>query len=140
MGNFFYDLKRGQDYEIKTKELYGDNYHFEQPTSERNREYYDLKITNKSSGVVEYVEVKSDFIAINTKNVAIEIEYRGKDSGLTITKADYYIIHAVGLCAYKILVTELKDIIKKCRIVYGGDRGCSKIKLVPLRLLTKYKI
>ena len=75
-------------------------------------------------------------------NIAIEIEFRGKPSGLSITKADYW-MHVLSLedemqMALLFSVSKLKELVKKtirmpdAKIVYGGDDGASKLVLVPI--------
>ena len=75
-------------------------------------------------------------------NIAIEIEFRGKPSGLSTTKADYW-IHVLSLgdemqMALLFSVPKLKELVKKAirmpstKIVHGGDEGASKLILMPI--------
>ena len=78
----------------------------------------------------------------NTGNIAIEIEFKGKPSGLSVTKADYW-IHILSLedemqMALLFSVPKLKELVKKAlrihstNIVYGGDNNASKLILIPI--------
>ena len=78
----------------------------------------------------------------STGNIAIEIEFRGKPSGLSVTKADYW-MHILSLedemqMALLFSVPKLIELVKKAirmpnaRIVYGGDDGASKLVLIPI--------
>tara|TARA_R100000808_G_scaffold3720_1_gene12848 strand:- start:16871 stop:17335 length:465 start_codon:yes stop_codon:yes gene_type:complete len=78
-----------------------------------------------------------------TGNIAIEIRYKGKDSGITITEASTWI----HLLSYKddivggfiLNVKKLKERIKelnkakKVKIVMGGDDNMSQLVLVPIK-------
>jgi len=82
------------------------------------------------------VEVKMDRLCQKTGNVFIEIESRGKPSGIYTTKSRYY---AVGLWVEKrkdqvfvfIPVKILKKLMKKYPIKNGGDNWTSKGHIVP---------
>lgn len=50
---------------------------------------YDLKLT-LSNGNILTIEIKTDYMAARTGNVAIEYESRGKASGIVATQADLY--------------------------------------------------
>ncbi len=81
-----------------------------------------------------------------TGNIAIELMSRGKLSGLTITKAEWWCQiltikgNIVGI--YMVPVKKLKKIVKKSvefgrgRVVMGGDNDTSEIALIPLEDLT----
>ena len=106
---------------------------------------YDLSITH-TNGSKTLVEVKADFMAKKTGNVAIECECNGKQSGITATKADVWAIFAVrrngafsAHDCYIVPTRELTDIASRCRCVRGGDGYRARMHLVPLVLLEKYK-
>lgn len=77
-----------------------------------------------------------------TGNIAIELSYFGKKSGLAITEADWW----ATILSWKddvkgvilIPVTNMKKIVKNSVkngrgvIVMGGDEGASELALVPL--------
>ena len=81
-----------------------------------------------------------------TGNIAIELMSRGKLSGLTITKAEWWcqILTIKGdiVGVYMVPVKKLKKIVKKSvefgrgRVVMGGDNDTSEIALIPLEDLT----
>jgi len=105
--DFKYDLKVGQ---VKEKEL-GDI------------------LTDKT------IEVKNDLQATDTGNVYVEYFSRGKPSGISTTKSDYYCF-AFGNTYHLIPTEELKT---KCRKYLntnkdkkGGDNNTSKGILLPI--------
>ena len=85
------------------------------------------------------IEVKTDRMAHKTGNIVIEFESRGKLSGISTTKADYWMIwieeSGIGLF---IPTDKLKEIVKDCKIVNGGDNNTSKLYLVPLNYILNY--
>ena len=106
--NFEYDLKIGQ---IKEKEL-------------------GYILDNKT------IEVKTDLQASKTRRVFVEYESRGKPSGISKTKADYYCFVVSEFSYIIIKTTALKN---KCRKYLktsldkkGGDNNTSKGILLPL--------
>ena len=92
-----------------------------------NHEKYDLKY--QIGDITKTFEVKEDFMCKSTGNVAVEFHSRGKDSGIAVTKADFYVyrIHEnAGIFDYVMPTKELKRIIdekKYFRVVNGGDAG-----------------
>lgn len=117
--NFDIDLSWGQVYEEKIKQLL------------------------ESKGKIE-VKTERDIWA-TTGNIAIEYECRGKKSGISVTKADWW-FHVltlddimVGMVSFpvprlKMLMRAMYDqgIAKK---VNGGDDNASKMLLLPLKEL-----
>jgi hypothetical protein len=80
----------------------------------------------------------------DTGNLAIEIAYKGKPSGLAATEADYW-LHILEVDGHEFTsllfpVDVLKKIIKAIknpRIVMGGDGNQSKLVLIPVIELFK---
>ena len=100
--NFEYDLKLGQ---VKEKEL-------------------GHIFNNKT------IEVKTDLKAAETGRVFVEYESRGKPSGISKSKSDYYCF-VISEFSYIIIKTE--ELKNKCRNllnteldVRGGDNNTSK--------------
>ena len=90
------------------------------------------------------VEVKTERDKwFETRNIAIELSYYGKKSGLTVTEADWWAqiltlnndIRGVILLPVKKLKEIVKRSVKKGngRIVMGGDDEASEIALIPLK-------
>ena len=78
-----------------------------------------------------------------TGNIAIEYECNGKPSGLSATQADFW-FHELRkdnktYCIFCYPVKELKEkarpYFKAGKIIAGGDRGASKMVLVPIKEL-----
>jgi len=97
----------------------------------RHDNKYDIKakIGNKTFTF----EVKQDFTCAHTGNVGVEFECRGRKSGISVSKSDYYvyIIHRPDGKKVFILPTKnIKNMIARkeySRIVSGGDRGSNSM-------------
>lgn len=50
---------------------------------------YDLRVLVE--GEPFYLEVKEDFMCMNTGNVCVEFECRGKPSGIAVSKAQFFV-------------------------------------------------
>ncbi|MBN2661562.1 MAG: hypothetical protein JXR54_09875 [Tannerellaceae bacterium] len=108
---------------------------------------YDLKVGNvaekKLSEILskKKIEVKIDRWAQVTGNIAVEFESRGKPSGITTTKADYwcFVIEVKSKQDLMILVEtkKLKDVARRYwdlgRIKRMGDNNTSMAVLVPYK-------
>ena len=81
----------------------------------------------------EWIEIKSDEMSKKTGNIVIEIEFDGKPSALSTTKASYWIIHT-GLKIIKITPDQLRIVIAKndLKTVRFIARGDTKPKLAYL--------
>lgn len=104
-------------------------------------DYYTVKNNKRVA-----FEVKADKLAYRTGNLPIEFQCNNKPSGLTATKADYWIIFAVDANGkyevYKFPVNELKELVLKenCRKVNGGDGWRARMYLLKKSKCSKYKI
>tara|TARA_Y100000004_G_C8930184_1_gene419560 strand:+ start:1135 stop:1683 length:549 start_codon:yes stop_codon:yes gene_type:complete len=107
-----------------------------------NKDYrYDLRHYSPSKDQELLFEVKTDDYCTtdsDTGNIAVEIEYKSKPSGLSKTYAQwfvYYYKHLPDENIWMIQVDNLKELIKnnrdKVKIVYGGDNNDSRIVLIP---------
>jgi len=107
-----------------------------------NKDYkYDLRMYSPSKDMDLLFEVKTDDYCTpdsDTGNIAVEIEYKSKPSGLSTTYAQwfvYYYKHLNEDNLWMIQVGNLKELIKnnrdKVKIVYGGDNNDSRIVLIP---------
>ena len=109
--------------------------------------YYDLEFGEQAEDWVKEifsnggkVEVKFDRMAHLTGNLFVEIYSRGKASGISTTKANYWIFRIEEKSYALIVNTEkLKEL---CRIVYqtdgfvkGGDNNTSDGVLIPIKLI-----
>ena len=92
------------------------------------------------------VEVKTERgLWRETGNICVEIRYRGKPSGISITVAKWWIhvladgdcIESAFLFPVKVLKQKIKKWLKRgvARIVMGGDDSESQIVLIPIREL-----
>ena len=87
---------------------------------------WDLKF--EKAGKHTTVEVKEDFTCARTGNVGLEFSCRGKDSGISVSKSDFYCykIHEPNDTTgfYLIPTNKLKDLIEDkayFMVVNGGD-------------------
>jgi hypothetical protein len=111
--SFYYDLDFGEQAEDWVKELFSDG---------------------------TKVEVKFDRMAHLTGNLFVEVYSRGKASGISTTKANYWIFRIQEKSYALIVNTEkLKEL---CRIVHqtdglvrGGDNNTSYGVLIPIKLI-----
>ena len=119
-GNFDLDLNFGQIYEEKVRNIF------------------------EGDGSIE-VKTERD-IWQKTGNIAIEIRYRGKPSGISSTDAKWW-IHILSNdndieTALMFKVEKLKKKIKQmvmlgmARVVIGGDNDNSEIVLLPIDKIT----
>lgn len=127
------DLKVGQFYEREALKLFKYTTYEFCDTCE-----YDILLDNRIK-----IEVKADRLAYATDNLAIEVEYRDRPSGISTTEAQYYIFFVIHRNAdddvYIFPTDHLKNLIQDCKSVYGGDRKSSKIYLLPISMCDKYK-
>jgi len=91
-----------------------------------------------------HVEVKSDYMAQKTGNVAVEVECRGKPSGLNVTEANWWVyrihteedvINVLIDPSQLLMAIDLDDTnpCPKLRMVEGGDNGSrTKMWLFPM--------
>ncbi len=135
---FHKSLKQGQKYEKKCLEYldYDNVIHKEGYFKE-----YDLTIYKYGEPI--RIEVKSDRQASKTGNLAIEYECNNKPSGITSTEADfwiYFIVYHDRDECYKIPIDDLKNLVKDCRKVSGGDGMKSRMYLLNKNKCEKYLI
>ena len=108
--DFKYDLKVGQTKEIELGNIF----------------------TNKT------IEVKYDLQGLNTDNIFIEYESRGKKSGISTSLSDYYCF-CLGETFHLIKTLDLKkrcrEYINTKRDIKGGDNNTSKGILLPINKL-----
>ena len=105
---------------------------------------YDLKvgqIKEEELGKILYekrIEVKYDLQALDTGNVYVEYESRGKRSGISTSEAEFYCF-AFGdtfhLIETKLLKSRCRKYINTNRDKRGGDSNTSKGILLPIKEL-----
>ena len=84
------------------------------------------------------IEVKYDLRALETNNVYVEYQSRGKLSGISTTKSDYYCCaygEAYHLIETKILKERCRKYLNTNRDKLGGDNNTSKGILLPINEL-----
>ena len=116
--NFDFDLKFGQEKENELQEILHN----------------------------EPLECKCDKRCIDTGNVFVEFEDRGKPSGISITKSTFY-----AFCLYKkerekkqiwvLIPTEiLKKLMQKYPVKSGGDNWEARGHIIPKQDLLNYEL
>ena len=138
MNKFQKDLATGHEYEKRSLlYLHYDTHKFIQGYHKE----YDLEIIKDGKKIK--IEVKSDKQASLTNNLAIEYECNKKPSGITSTTADYWVYFIVfedrEEC-YKIPTEELKELVKDCKQVSGGDGQRSRLYLINKSIVKDYLI
>jgi hypothetical protein len=108
--DFKYDLQIGQNYETSLYELLG-----------------------------KRIEVKRDFKCLETGNIFIEYESRGKKSGISTSEAEWWCYWLSDFHLVLIELDKLKIICRQYlntnRDVRGGDMNTSKGILLPVKTL-----
>jgi hypothetical protein len=91
----------------------------------------------------EKIEVKTERDKWKeTGNICIEFRCRGKESGIAVTEAKWW-VHVLAdgdetVCMLMFPIDKLKEIarkhvVNKAQVVYGGDDNLSKMVLIPLK-------
>jgi hypothetical protein len=139
MQTFFRDLARGEQIEYNILYLIQKKY----PKAYKIKGYckdYDLFIPEIQAGI----EVKSDEKSKYTGNIVVEIEFNGKPSALSTTKADYWVWYD-GECVTFFKPKDIRNCIDEnnlsvCSFVGKGDVKEKKAYLVKKNMLYKYAI
>jgi hypothetical protein len=140
MNKFYECLDQGKIYEVETlKYLDYDSFSF------NDNNAYDIAIIKDDKKTL--IEVKSEKLASKTGNICIEYYCRGKPSGISVTKAEYYFIYVVisdvKYRVFKVPTNDIKEMIKNklfIRDCIGGDNLASKMFLFSIKSLEKYEI
>ena len=128
MNSFYADLKDGKQTENDVltiiKKKYPKSYIIEGYFKD-----YDIYVPEKNMGI----EVKKDVKSQETGNLVIEVEFNGKPSALSVTKADYCVFYD-GDNYIWITPKMLKDLTEACghavEFVGNGDTKSKKAYLM----------
>ena len=133
------DLKRGQDIEDKVLSIIKGKY----PQAHKIKGYfkdYDIYIPE----IDKSVEVKSDEQSKHTGNILIEVEFDGKPSALSTSKADFWVWwDGYGFHWFSIehIWQCINDLGAKTRTFIGkGDTKEKKAYLIRKHRLYKYRL
>ena len=109
---------------------------------------YDIIMYSPKADKNLYMEVKTDnYVDDNndTGNIAIEIRYRGKPSGISTTKSDWWIYYMPDISVNNLwmmpcdkLKRFIKENIKDLKVVKGGDNNWSELVLIPRKKYAQY--
>ena len=138
---FISDKLFGKKYERNFVELIEyDSYRF--PENDYHKEW-DIEITK--DGEITHFEVKADRRTFATGNICLEFAYNGEDSGITSTKADYWVLYVVnGDKTERIYLVPTEDLRKIIadelyhKTINCGDGWKSKCYLFKEEVFTKY--
>lgn len=112
-----------------------------------NAENFDIDLLRGLNGEVEALdiltgklEVKTDFKAYKTGNLAIEIESNGKPSGLSTTEANWWLFNIripnnepMLLIISRHRLRKLAQMhIHRGHVTMGGDKNLSKLVIIPI--------
>tara|TARA_A100001391_G_scaffold88113_1_gene58369 strand:- start:3875 stop:4372 length:498 start_codon:yes stop_codon:yes gene_type:complete len=113
-----------------------------------NNKDYDIVMYSPKADKNLYMEVKTDnYVDDNndTGNIAIEIRYRGKPSGISTTKADWWIYYMPDISSSNLWMMEcsklkrfIKENIQDLKVVKGGDNNWSELVLIPRKKYAQY--
>jgi hypothetical protein len=86
------------------------------------------------------LEIKHDLQAAKSGHVAIEVQHRGKPSGIMVSSAAWWCI-VLDQEGVLLKADELRKavITRRFREAAAGDRGASIVKLVPVEVLKAMK-
>ncbi len=94
---------------------------------------YDIRMKTPPGEVIT-IEIKEDFTCQKTGNIGLEYHCRGKPSGISVSKADFYLykVHEPNgeKNMYVIKTSNLKEMIEGelyHRTVSGGDPGSNSL-------------
>jgi len=104
----------------------------------------DMKRGNEQQQLVmdifegESFEIKSDFMAHKTGNIAIEFQCRGKDSGIRKTESDHWVYKITEPDIIIIFNTGrlrkfVEDNMNTYKVIMGGDDYSSRMMLIPIK-------
>jgi hypothetical protein len=133
---FAEDLARGQDNEKRIAQIIKKKYPYAR-TIIRDGYFkaWDIKVENPDTTV----EVKQDDRAKETGNLIFETEMEGKPSGITTTKAEWW-VQTVADKDYWFSVEELREFLAKYPIVKRKIKGglTGRCHLVPINHIEAY--
>ena len=111
-------------------------------------EDYDIIMYSPKADKNLYMEIKTDnYVNDNndTGNIAIEIRYKGNPSGISATKADWWVYYMPEISVNNLWMMEcnklkrfIKENIKDLKVVKGGDNNWSELVLIPRKKYIQY--
>jgi hypothetical protein len=135
--SFRTDLTRANATEKEISKLLSNQYGMETLEIGNTFEYDLLVRTNKLRNIL--LEIKEDFKCGSTGNFLLEFEYKGKPSGISTSKAEFYIhkLHMKdGIEYWSTSSEKLKWMIEEklyFKIVEGGDGSKDAQKVTGIR-------
>jgi hypothetical protein len=109
---------------------------------------YDLIMYSPKHDKNLKMEVKTDDYVSDisdTGNIAIEVMFKDKPSGISSTKSDWWIYYMPNISSNNLWMMEvsslkklIKDNISNLKVVMGGDDNKSKLVLIPRKEYSRY--
>lgn len=128
-------LKQGHHYELEALKYFEYTSYIQ---AHGNVKGYDLILDGTTK-----LEVKSEILASLTGNMAIEYEYKGNPSGVNCSECNFWVHFVVKKDGthdcYIFPIDKLKELVKNCRQVVGGDGYNSKMYLLPVSKCQEFK-
>jgi hypothetical protein len=90
---------------------------------------------------LDKIEAKTDYIAQRTGRVAIECEYAGKPSGISVTTSFAWWIFVAGDDGFELLiipVETLRALVKNRVAIPAGDGKRARVCLIKLEILREH--
>lgn len=134
MSSFARDLAEGKAAEKRMgKKLVEANHYKDVQFYEGTKLEYDAE-AETPEGNKEFLEFKSDRMSALTGNFFVEFWCRDHSSGIDATLAHYYVVEVFNPAAiYKIPTSRLRELVKGCKVVAGGDEQMAQGYLLPVR-------
>ena len=136
---FLKDLSFGKAYEKEAFKYFPNSTSFEFSVGRDKR--YDVKFLCGDKEAI-FVEVKADRLGKKTGNIAIEYECNNLPSGISTTTSDYWLYFVEEVGVFKFPIKELRTLFfeNNFRKVSGGDGWRSRMKLIPITSLEKWRV
>ena len=135
--NFDIDLTSAKSVEDKF-EFMLNSIHYD--TTRCHSKEWDVEAVHPKTGVIKTFEIKNDEMAHKTGNIVVEVESRGKPSGISTTKSDYWAFHFNDRF-YIVKTSTLKERMLELahrKYVIGGDAGSNtKMHIIKIEELRK---
>ena len=144
--DFHGDLEEGQEGErVFAQYLIKNKYY---SISYNNDSAWDVCATSPKTRLNTFFEVKTDVLCKpgkDTGNMAIEIRFKGRPSGISVTEANYFVYLFKFLERDNLHIIDsnkLRDLIRenfhRLKVVKGGDNNNSELVLIPRKTYKDY--
>lgn len=139
---FVEDLSFGKEYEKQAFKYFPNSSLSTIEFSSGKDKRYDVKFLCAATNESICVEVKGDRLGKRSGNIAVEYECNGVPSGISATTSDFWLYFVEEVGVFKFPIRELRSLFedKTFRRVSGGDGFRSRMKLIPISSLEKWRV